>query len=205
MGERAGRVNNTGPAETSELTEISGKRKNGDAAGACGLPEEFICRMQDLLGEEWEDFFEQTGQDRRYGLRVNTGKIRAEVFEEIVPFHLKKIPWISNGYYYEREDQPAAHPFYAAGLYYLQEPSAMTPASRLPVCPGDRVLDLCAAPGGKATELAARLAGEGLIVANDINQARARALLRNMELLGIRNSLVTNEPPHILAEKFPLF
>ena len=118
---------------------------------------------------------------------------------------MKKVPWISNGYFYEAEDAPAKHPFYSAGLYYLQEPSAMTPASRLKVQPGERVLDLCAAPGGKATELGAALQGEGLLVANDINTARARALLRNLELFGISNSFVTNEPPHVLAERFPEF
>lgn len=128
-----------------------------------------------------------------------------EEFERIAPFHLKKVPWISNGYFYEAEDAPAKHPFYSAGLYYLQEPSAMTPASRLKVQPGERVLDLCAAPGGKATEFGAALQGEGLLVANDINTARARALLRNLELFGISNSFVTNEPPHVLAERFPEF
>lgn len=128
-----------------------------------------------------------------------------EEFERIAPFHLKKVPWISNGYFYEAEDAPAKHPFYSAGLYYLQEPSAMTPASRLKVQPGERVLDLCAAPGGKATELGAALQGEGLLMANDINTARARALLRNLELFGISNSFVTNEPPHVLAERFPEF
>ena len=128
-----------------------------------------------------------------------------EEFERIAPFHLKKVPWISNGYFYEAEDVPAKHPFYSAGLYYLQEPSAMTPASRLKVQPSERVLDLCAAPGGKATELGAALQGEGLLVANDINTARARALLRNLELFGISNSFVTNEPPHVLAERFPEF
>lgn len=128
-----------------------------------------------------------------------------EEFERIAPFHLKKVPWISNGYFYEAEDAPAKHPFYSAGLYYLQEPSAMTPASRLKVQPGERVLDLCAAPGGKATELGAALQGEGLLVANDINTARARALLRNLELFGISNSFVTNEPPYVLAERFPEF
>lgn len=128
-----------------------------------------------------------------------------EEFERIAPFHLKKVPWISNGYFYEAEDVPAKHPFYSAGLYYLQEPSAMTPASRLKVQPGERVLDLCAAPGGKATELGAALQGEGFLVANDINTARARALLRNLELFGISNSFVTNEPPHVLAERFPEF
>lgn len=167
------------------------------------LPELFTRRMKMILGDEWELFLRESEQSRQYGLRVNTLKISAEEFERIAPFHLKRIPWIPNGFYYEREDEPARHPFYAAGLYYLQEPSAMTPASRLIVEPGDRVLDLCAAPGGKATELATGLKGMGLIVANDINQARARALLRNMELFGVSNSFITNEPPHILADRFP--
>ena len=167
------------------------------------LPEEFIIRMKKLLAGEWEMFSASSRMERKYGLRVNTLKIRPVDFERIAPFSLTPIPWISGGYYYSREDGPAGHPFYAAGLYYLQEPSAMTPASRLIVEPGDRVLDLCAAPGGKATALAAGLSGKGLLVANDINRTRARALLRNLELSGVRNCMVTNEPPHVLKTRFP--
>ena len=169
------------------------------------LPQSFLDSMKEILGEDCEAFLAGFDGQRQYGLRVNTLKMNLEEFERIAPFHLKKVPWISNGYFYEAEDAPAKHPFYSAGLYYLQEPSAMTPASRLKVQPGERVLDLCAAPGGKATELGAALQGEGLLVANDINTARARALLRNLELFGISNSFVTNEPPHVLAERFPEF
>ena len=169
------------------------------------LPQSFLDSMKEILGEDYEAFLAGFDGQRQYGLRVNTLKMNLEEFERIAPFHLKKVPWISNGYFYEAEDVPAKHPFYSAGLYYLQEPSAMTPASRLKVQPGERVLDLCAAPGGKATELGAALHGEGLLVANDINTARARALLRNLELFGISNSFVTNEPPHVLAERFPEF
>lgn len=167
------------------------------------LPESFLATMKELLGDEFEAFLEGYDHPRQYGLRVNTDKISVEQFERIAPFSLKKIPWISNGYSYAAEDMPARHPFYTAGLYYLQEPSAMSPASRLPINPGDRVLDLCAAPGGKATALGANLHGEGLLVANDINQARAKALLRNIELFGIANVFVTNEPPYRMAESFP--
>ncbi|MDD6340292.1 MAG: RsmB/NOP family class I SAM-dependent RNA methyltransferase, partial [Butyrivibrio sp.] len=117
-------------------------------------------------------------------------------------FHLTKIPWTENGFYYEKEDDPARHPFYYAGLYYLQEPSAMTPASILPVLPGERVLDMCAAPGGKATALAAKLRGEGLLVANDISASRAKALLKNLEIFGVKNAFVTNAVPHKMAEQF---
>ena len=169
------------------------------------LPQSFLDSMKEILGEDYEAFLAGFDGQRQYGLRVNTLKMNLEEFERIAPFHLKKVPWISNGYFYEAEDVPAKHPFYSAGLYYLQEPSAMTPASRLKVQLGERVLDLCAAPGGKATELGAALQGEGLLVANDINTARARALLRNLELFGISNSFVTNEPPHVLAERFPEF
>lgn len=169
------------------------------------LPQSFLDSMKEILGEDYEAFLAGFDGQRQYGLRVNTLKMNLEEFERIAPFHLKRVPWISNGYFYEAEDVPAKHPFYSAGLYYLQEPSAMTPASRLKVQPGERVLDLCAAPGGKATELGAALQGEGLLVANDINTARARALLRNLELFGISNSFVTNEPPHVLAERFPEF
>ena len=162
-------------------------------------------KMKRLLGPEYDNYLSCFNEPRHYGLRVNTSKILWKIFE-IAPWHLEPVPWIRNGFYYDGEkDQPAKHPYYFAGLYYLQEPSAMTPASRLKVQPGERVLDLCAAPGGKATELGAALQGEGLLVANDINTARAKALLRNLELFGISNSFVTNEPPHVLAERFPEF
>ena len=166
------------------------------------LPEEFQKRMKEMLGAEYEDFITGYEQPRKYGLRVNTLKLLPEEFEKIAPFEIEKIPWIPNGYYYKEGTFPARHPYYAAGIYYLQEPSAMTPASRLPVEPGERVLDLCAAPGGKATELAARLRGRGVLVANDISASRARALLHNLELFGASNILVTNEVPARLAEVF---
>ena len=169
------------------------------------LPQEFLEKMQKLLGEQYGVFLASYEQPRQFGLRVNTSKISAAAFEQLAPFHLKKIPWVENGYFYEEQDAPARHPFYYAGLYYLQEPSAMTPASVLPVCPGDRVLDLCAAPGGKATELGAKLLGDGVLVANDISASRAKALLKNIEVFGISNAFVTNEVPAKLEEQFPEF
>lgn len=169
------------------------------------LPIEFEIKMKKLLGGEYEEFLASYDRPRNFGLRVNVDKISPEEFEKLAPFHLTKIPWTENGYYYEEQDTPARHPFYYAGLYYLQEPSAMTPASRLVSQPGDRVLDLCAAPGGKATELGARLHGKGVLVANDISASRAKALLKNIEVFGISNSFVVNEVPAKLAENFPEF
>lgn len=166
------------------------------------LPQEFLQRMEHMLGEEYPAFLQSYEEPRKFGLRVNTMKISVEEFCRLAPFHLTPIPWIPNGFYYEREDDPARHPFYYAGLYYLQEPSAMTPASILPVTPGEQVLDLCAAPGGKATALGAKLKGQGLLVANDISASRAKALLKNLEIFGVRNSYVTNAYPAMLAEQF---
>ena len=167
------------------------------------LPAEFLSGMEHLLGEEFPDFLKSYEKERLNGLRVNTLKLTPEEFEEIAPFPLKPVPWIPNGYYVDYRDQPARSPYFQTGLYYLQEPSAMTPASILPIAPGDRVLDLCAAPGGKATELGARLRGQGLLAANEISHSRAKALLRNLEQFGISNAVVLNALPAKLASRFP--
>ena len=166
------------------------------------LPEAFENRMKQMLGEEYQDFLDSYDNPRQFGLRLNPMKVTLEEMEQSGDFHLRKIPWADNGYYYEEGDQPARHPYYTAGMYYLQEPSAMAPASILPVQPGERVLDLCAAPGGKATALGAALNGEGVLVANDISNSRAKALLKNIELFGISNAMVTNEIPGNLAKYF---
>lgn len=167
------------------------------------LPEEYVNRMRDLLGEEeFSAYLKSFDEERLYGLRVNTAKVAPEAFPELVSWDLKPVPWIPNGFYYEGTKRPAKDPCYYAGLYYLQEPSAMTPAMLLPAEPGDRVLDLCAAPGGKSTELGVKLAGKGVLISNDISNSRAKALLKNLELWGIANICVTSEPPDKLADVF---
>ena len=138
------------------------------------LPSTFLARMKDMLGEEYPAFLNSYDSLRKFGLRVNTLKLSAQEFAKTAPFDLTPIPWVSNGFFYGKEDRPSRHPFYPAGLYYLQEPSAMTPSSRLDITPGEYVLDLCAAPGGKATELAAKLQGKGLLVANEISASRPK-------------------------------
>ena len=169
------------------------------------FPVSFTEKMKAILGDEYEDFLKGYDRTRHYGLRVNRTKITAEQFERMSMYDLTPVPWIDNAFEYEDSVSPAKHPYYFAGMYYLQEPSAMTPANLLTIEPGDRVLDLCAAPGGKATELGAKLNHTGLLVANDISNSRAKALLKNIELFGIPNVLVTSEPPEKLAEKFPGF
>ncbi|MCH1984425.1 RsmB/NOP family class I SAM-dependent RNA methyltransferase [Ruminococcus sp. OA3] len=158
-----------------------------------------------MLGGEYQEFIKSYDEPRQFGLRVNTLKISPREFEAIAPFSITPVPWVPNGYFYREEDMPSRHPYYFAGLYYLQEPSAMTPASRLPVEKGDRVLDLCAAPGGKATELGALVGREGLLVANEINASRAKALLKNIEMMGIENAFITNEKPGNLSRCFEAY
>ena len=169
------------------------------------LPESFEKRMKEMLGDEYEAYIESYDNPRQYGLRINPMKITEEELAEGSGFSLGPIPWTKTGYFYKEENQPARHPYYSAGLYYLQEPSAMTPAAKFPVKPGERVLDLCAAPGGKATALGAALQGKGVLVANDISNSRAKALLKNLEVFGITNAFVTNEVPQNLADRFEGF
>ena len=167
------------------------------------LPEAFEEKMKRLLGDEFNEYIACYNEPRYYGLRVNTAKISVEEFEKICPFEITPIPWIDNGFYYDGDKiTPSKHPYYFAGLYYLQEPSAMTPANRLPVAPGDKVLDVCAAPGGKATELGAKLGGRGVLAANDISSSRAKGLLKNIEVFGIGNVLVLSEEPGKLEDYF---
>lgn len=166
------------------------------------LPEEFVNKMQGLMGEEFNSYLESYKKPRFYGLRVNTLKISVEDFLKISPFHLEPVPWTADGFYYQEGDNPGRHPYYYAGLYYIQEPSAMLPGAVIGVKPGDRVLDLCAAPGGKTVQMAAQMKGQGLLVANDINTDRVKALVKNIELCGVKNAVVLNETPEKLAANF---
>ena len=168
------------------------------------LPESFVNDMKDMLGTDFQAYIDSYKEPRWYGLRVNTLKISVEEFMKISPFALKPIPWIKNGFYYDGTTcKPGKHPYYFAGLYYLQEPSAMTPANRLPIAEGDYVLDLCAAPGGKTTELGAKLNHSGLLIANDISNSRARILLKNIEISGLGHMCVMSEDPEKMVLKFP--
>lgn len=171
------------------------------------LPELFLQRMQEQLGEEYESFLESYDRERHQALRINALK-NTECGEDVVRkltglFRLEPVPWAEDGYYYDPETQPGKHAYHEAGLYYIQEPSAMAPLSFLDVKPGDRVLDLCAAPGGKSTQIGAKLRGKGLLVSNEINPSRARILSENVERMGLINVCVANESPEKLAEMFP--
>lgn len=172
---------------------------------AAQLPGSFTERMKEMLGPEYEQFA-ATYQETPYGgIRANSLKISVQDLQAITPFNLEPIPWCPTGFYTEHGARPGKHPFYHAGLYYIQEPSAMAPVELLGVQPGDRVLDLCAAPGGKSTQIAAKLQGDGLLVSNDLHPERTKALAKNLELYGVRNGIVLNESPERIAAAFPGF
>lgn len=166
------------------------------------LPELFLKRMKEMLGEEYGEFLESLGGQQYQALRLNSLKKQGQG-EVRLPFHMTPVPWAEYGYYYEKEDQPGKHPYHDAGLYYIQEPSAMAPVPLLGARPGERILDLCAAPGGKSTQIAADMKGKGILIANEIHPARAKILSENIERMGIVNACVTNEAPACLAESFP--
>ena len=159
--------------------------------------------MSQMLKEDFPRFLESYQRPLQAGVRANTLKVTPGQLASALPWDLAPIPWASNGFFVDGGLRPSTHPFFTAGAYYLQEPSAMAPAQLLPVEPGDLVLDVCAAPGGKATELAARLQGRGFLVANDVSNSRAKALLNNLERFGVANMAVTSEPVAHLAQAFP--
>ena len=163
------------------------------------LPDVFCRRMRALLGPEADAFFASYERPRAVGLRFNPRKTR----DLPLDFVREPVPWAAHGRYYDPDARPGLHPYHDAGLYYLQEPSAMAPASLLDAQPGERVLDLCAAPGGKSTQLAGAMQGRGLLVCNEIHPKRARVLSGNVERLGFPNALVLNESPERLSARFP--
>lgn len=168
---------------------------------AAMLPEQFLGRMETLLGTEYQDFLAGYEDPPWHSLRVNRLKGSEKELAKKAGFLKEKVPW-APGYYYEEEDRPGKHPYHEAGVYYIQEASAMLPAAYLDAQPGEIILDLCAAPGGKSTQIAADMQGKGLLICNEIHPARARILSENIERMGIRNALVISHDPFALAERF---
>ena len=165
------------------------------------LPEAFLTRIQQQLGHEYPAFLESLERPRAVALRYNPLKGEAPW----LPFVGERVPWEPMGYYYDPDARPGLHPFHEAGVYYLQEASAMAPVALLDPQSGEKVCDLCAAPGGKSTQIAGRMAGQGLLLCNEINPKRAKILSRNIERMGVCNALVTNEHPQKLADTLPGF
>ncbi len=172
------------------------------------LPSDFVARMQQMLGNEWDAFLQSFENEEHHGLRINSLKkgLTEEKIEAILgSFQIQpndKIPWTQTGFYYDHSTRPGKHPFHEMGLYYIQEPSAMSAAEFLDVKPGHRVLDLCAAPGGKSTQLASKMEQQGLLVSNEIHPQRAKILSQNVERMGLSNVIVTNEDSNHLKDYF---
>lgn len=167
------------------------------------LPEQFLIRMKSILGGEYQDFLESCEKPPCQSLRVNRLKGSAGELSEKMGYSFEPVAWNEDGYYYKEDLRPGRHPFHEAGAYYIQEASAMLPAAKLDIRPGETVLDLCAAPGGKSTQIAVAMAGSGLLISNEIHPGRAKILSENIERMGIRNALVTCHEPAALAERFP--
>lgn len=171
------------------------------------LPIEFEKKMKAFLGDEWDDFLYSYDNNRFQALRFNTLKVqspeeRMRILKTLKISSDKKVSWADEAYYFDENVRPGKHPYHEMGLYYIQEPSAMSAAALLAPKPGMRVLDLCAAPGGKSTQLATYLGDSGLLVSNEINTQRSRILSQNIERMGIKNAIVTNEDSFVLASHF---
>ena len=160
------------------------------------LPRAFVQQMERELGADAPAFFSTYNEESSVGLRVNSRK----GWKPDADF--EPVPWCRTGYYVPNGLRMGKEPLHAAGAYYLQEPSAMAPVEALGVQPGMRVLDLCAAPGGKSTQIADHLVGKGVLVTNEIHPARARILLENIERMGVTNAVVLNEKPARIAVAF---
>lgn len=165
------------------------------------LPAAFLDRMKSQLGEEYAEFLSSLERPRAVALRFNP--LKGKLPE--LPFVTQQVPWEPMGYYYDPQTRPGLHVYHEAGVYYLQEASAMAPVALLDPQPGERICDLCAAPGGKSTQIAGRMQGKGLLLSNEIHPARCKILSRNMERMGVANALITNEKPDRLAMRLPGF
>lgn len=172
------------------------------------LPPAFLERMQRMLAGEFAEFLNSYAQPAWNGLRANTLKISPQRLAELLPYSLEPVPWCEAGFLLSPSPAqsalpaPGKHPYHAAGVYYLQDPSAMAVVDVLDPQPGERILDLAAAPGGKSTHIAARLQQQGLLVANEIHPGRVWELAQNLERWGAHNVIVCNETPERLAGHF---
>jgi NOL1/NOP2/sun family putative RNA methylase len=169
------------------------------------LPIDFITEIKKELADSFDPFIASYNQPAVKSLRTNSMKVSPKNLPNMIPFALEPIPWCANGFYFSPESRPGKHVYHAAGLYYIQEASAMAPVEALQPLPGEKILDLCAAPGGKTTQIAAKLNGSGLLIANEVDGKRCKALISNLERLGVTNAVVLNEQPHRFSNRFPAF
>lgn len=169
------------------------------------IKDDFKKRMKIILGDEFDSFMNSYDNPEFHALRINHLKVKDNIIDKYFDGHLSPVPFCHTGYYYDNQIRPGKHPYHEAGAYYIQEPSAMLPGTLIDAKPGETILDLCAAPGGKSTQIAAMMNQKGLLISNEIMPARAKILSENIERMGIRNAIVTNESSDKLASFFPEF
>ncbi len=170
------------------------------------LPNEFLARMRLQLGDSaCEDFLRAYNRPPSRGVRVNTLRLSPSAFQSISPWEITPTDVIDEGFIIDSSAAIGKHPYHCAGLIYSQEPSAMSVIGVMDIEGIDepRILDLCAAPGGKASGAAARMNGHGIIIANEIVRSRAAMLARNFERMGIANAAVTSAHPDAFARELP--
>lgn len=165
------------------------------------LPVEFENRMKKILGDKFDVFMKTYSDTPVRAFRINTKKISEESFEKINPFGGEKIPFADSAYYFNY-DGIGNHPYHHAGMIYVQEPAAMSAAASVDIQPDWKVLDLCAAPGGKSSQIAAKLDDSGLLVSNEIIPSRCKILTGNIERLGFRNVVTTCTDAKRMSELF---
>ena len=184
------------------------------------LPEQFKTRMKEYLEVSYEAFIASYETSEVKGIRLSSFfrgdgpfamgslplSVKSAEGQNESGTNWQKVVWCDNGYFLNADDfnkiRPGKHPLHEAGAYYIQEPSAMAPVAYMDIRPGDRVLDLCASPGGKSTQIAALLRGEGILVSNEIMPDRAKILSENIERMGVRNALVISEDPRNISDRF---
>ena len=205
------------------LRVCESKSENGDMPGnqceldnggmtsdsRSGLPENFLKEMKEILGDEYWDFLNSYRDEKTSAIRVNTLKMPVERFKDLdffnIDFDRDRITWANEAYYISADQYPGRNPLHDAGAYYIQEPSAMSVVGQTQINEGDRILDLCAAPGGKSTYILSKLNHTGLLVSNEINQGRVKALGENLERFGAINSVITNSDSSQLLTFFKGF
>ena len=166
------------------------------------LPLEFQERMKSLLGDEYEAFIKAYDEKPQRAFRVNTDKISLEDFEKLNIFSTEKIPYVPNGFYFDY-DGIGNHPYHHAGMIHIQEPAAMVPVESVEINPDWKVLDLCAAPGGKSSQIKNKLGENGVLVSNEIVPSRCKILTGNIERMGFKNVVTTCMHPQKLVKMFP--
>ena len=170
---------------------------------AAALPEAFVARMRELLGPEAPAFLDSYGRPAQRAVRANPLKLDPADLPGLLGIDPDPVPWCPEAFFLPQGVRVGDTLAHAAGLCYVQEPSALAVGAALDVRPGQRVLDLAAAPGGKTTLAAGRLGDRGVVVANEVQRGRVQALADNLDRWGSARTMLAAETVARLAERLP--